>query len=296
MSTVLILGASGMLGSAVLKEFSSFHGELLATTRQGKSLIAEPDVHFLNFDAATDDLDSRFPMPVDYVVNCIGIIKPYINDRDAKQTATALEINGAFPNRLEAWASKRGAKVIQIATDCVFSGSKGNYLEGDEHDALDVYGKSKSMGEARGASMMHLRVSIIGPEVGRNSSLLEWVRNQPKNAEISGFTDHFWNGITSLHFAKIARGIIEHDLFEPGVFHVLPLDSVTKCELVSLIAKYLDRPDIKVNPTATGANINRTLSTSFASKSEAFWLSAGYTSPPSIEQMVSELLAWGARA
>ena len=230
-------------------------------------------------------------MPVDYVINCIGIIKPYINDADAGQTATALEINGAFPNRLEAWASKRGARVIQIATDCVFSGSKGNYLESDEHNALDVYGKSKSIGEAKGASMMHLRVSIIGPEVERNSSLLEWVRNQPTNAEISGFTDHFWNGITSMHFAKIARGIIENGLFEQGVFHVLPKDSVTKSELVSLIAKHLGRSDIKVSPTMTGANINRTLDTNYPAKNKEFWLSAGYSSPPSIEQMVSEVTA-----
>jgi dTDP-4-dehydrorhamnose reductase len=233
-------------------------------------------------------------MPIDFVVNCIGIIKPYINDSDPKQTETAFEINGAFPNRLEAWASKNGAKVIQIATDCVFSGTKGNYLESSEHDALDVYGKSKSMGEAKGASMMHLRVSIIGPEVDRNSSLLEWVRNQPQNAEVSGYTDHFWNGITSFHFAKISRGIIEDEIFEPGVFHVLPQDSVTKSELVSLIAKYLGRSDIKVNPTATGANINRTLDTSNPAKNKTLWLSAGYESPPSIEQMVAEIITWDA--
>jgi dTDP-4-dehydrorhamnose reductase len=230
-------------------------------------------------------------MPIDYVINCIGIIKPYINDSDPKQTEAAFEINGAFPNRLQTWASKHGAKVIQIATDCVFSGSKGNYLETDEHDALDVYGKSKSMGEAKGDSMMHLRVSIIGPEVDRNSSLLEWVRNQPKNAEISGYTDHFWNGITSMHFAKIARGIIENDLFEAGVFHVLPQDSTTKSALVTLIAKYLGRSDIKVIPAATGANINRTLATSFPAKNRAFWLAAGYDSPPTIQQMVSEVIA-----
>jgi dTDP-4-dehydrorhamnose reductase len=293
MSTVLILGASGMLGSAVLKEFSGFQGELIATTRVGTSLVAASNVRFLKFDAATDNLDSAFSMPIDYVINCIGIIKPYINDSDPKQTEKAFEINGAFPNRLEAWASKHGAKVIQIATDCVFSGSKGNYLEKDEHDALDVYGKSKSMGEAKGSSIMHLRVSIIGPEVDRNSSLLEWVRNQPKNAEISGYTDHLWNGITSMHFAKIARGIIENDLFEGGVFHVLPQDSATKCELVTLIAKYLGRSDIKVNPTATGVKINRTLDTSFPNKIKAFWLGAGYHSPPTIEQMVSEVIASG---
>jgi dTDP-4-dehydrorhamnose reductase len=295
MSTVLILGASGMLGSAVLKEFSTFQGELIATTRAGTELVSNPNVRFLKFDAATDDLDSTFSMPIDFIVNCIGIIKPYINDSDPTQTETAFEINGAFPNRLETWASKNGAKVIQIATDCVFSGSKGNYLENSEHDAMDVYGKSKSMGEAKGASMMHLRVSIIGPEVDRNSSLLEWVRNQPKNAEISGYTDHFWNGITSFHFAKIARGIIENDIFEPGVFHALPKDSVTKSELVGLIAKYLGRSDIKVQPTATGANINRTLDTIFAAKNKAFWLSAGYDSSPSIEQMVSELITWSAK-
>ena len=291
MSTVLILGASGMLGNAVLKDFSNFQGELIATTRAGKNVTADSGVTFIDFDAATDDLETAFPMPVDYIINCIGIIKPYINDADAGQTATALEINGAFPNRLEAWASKREAKVIQIATDCVFSGSKGNYLESDEHNALDVYGKSKSMGEAKGVSMMHLRVSIIGPEVERSSSLLEWVRNQPTNAEISGFTDHFWNGITSMHFAKIARGIIENGLFEQGVFHVLPKDSVTKSELVSLIAKHLGRSDIKVSPTMTGANINRTLDTNYPAKNKEFWLSAGYSSPPSIEQMVSEVTA-----
>jgi len=291
MSTVLILGASGMLGSAVLKEFSTFQGELIATTRAGTELVANPNVRFLKFDAATGDLDSTFSMPIDFIVNCIGIIKPYINDLDSKQTETAFEINGGFPNRLETWASKGGAKVIQIATDCVFSGSKGDYLESSEHDAEDVYGKSKSLGEASGHSMMHLRVSIIGPEVDKSSSLLEWVRNQPKNAEISGYTDHFWNGITSLHFAKIARGIIENDIFEPGVFHVLPQDSVTKSELVGLIAKYLGRSDIKVNPTETGANINRTLETSFPAKNKAFWLGAGYDSPPTIEQMVSEVIA-----
>jgi len=291
MSTVLILGASGMLGSAVLKEFSSFQGELIATTRVGASLVAGSNVRFLKFDAATDNLDSTFSIPIDYVINCIGIIKPYINDSDLKQTETAFEINGAFPNRAEAWATKRGVKVIQIATDCVFSGSKGKYLESDEHDALDVYGKSKSLGEAKGDSMMHLRVSIIGPEVDRNSSLLEWVRNQPKKAEITGYTDHFWNGITSMHFAKIARGVIEKSLFEAGVFHVLPQDSATKCELVTLIAKYLGRADIEVKPTATGANINRTLDTSFPAKNRAFWQAAGYDAPPTIEQMVSEVIA-----
>jgi hypothetical protein len=72
---------------------------------------------------------------------------------------------------------------------------------------------------------------------------------------------------------------------------VLPQDSTTKCELVTLIAKYLGRSDIKVNPTATGADIDRTLETGFPAKNRAFWLGAGYDSPPTIQQMVSEVIA-----
>ena len=94
-----------------------------------------------------------------------------------------------------------------------------------------------------------------------------------------------------MHFAKIARGIIESDLFEAGVFHVLPQDSTSKSELVTLIAKYLGRSDIKVIPTATGSNINRTLGTNFPAKNKGFWQAAGYDASPTIEQMVSEVIA-----
>jgi hypothetical protein len=80
-------------------------------------------------------------------------------------------------------------------------------------------------------------------------------------------------------------------LFEAGVFHVLPQDSVTKSELVSLIAKYVGRSDIKVKPTETGAIINRTLDTSFPAKNKGLWQAAGYDAPPTIEQMVSEVIA-----
>jgi dTDP-4-dehydrorhamnose reductase len=140
--------------------------------------------------------------------------------------------------------------------------------------------------------MMHLRVSIIGPEVGRSTSLLEWVRNQPKGAEISGYTDHLWNGITTMHFAKIARGIAEADLFSPGVFHVLPKDDVTKQELVSSMAMHLGRSDLAISPVSTGDGIDRTLRTNFPEVNKKFWSKAGYASPPDVDQMVSEMISW----
>jgi dTDP-4-dehydrorhamnose reductase len=291
MTKVLILGATGMLGTAVLKEFEDFEGEVAVTSRGKKIENLPSSISQLNFDAATGDPATAFAGlgHVDYVVNCIGIIKPYISDSDDKQRLNALQINSLFPQKLADWASEAGTKVIQIATDCVFSGFKGSYLETEAHDALDVYGKSKSLGEVPNPSMMHLRVSIIGPEVGRSTSLLEWVRNQPDGAEIFGFTDHVWNGVTTTHFGKLARGIIEAELFKAGVFHVVPANRLPKDKLVQKIASVFGRNDIKIQPKASGNTVDRTLETTSPDFNAAMWDAAGYKTPPTIEQMLEEI-------
>lgn len=285
------MGATGMLGTAVMNEFLNFEGDVVVTTR-GKKLEGLPNsISQLSFDATTDAPAAAFKGlgKVDFVVNCIGIIKPHISDSDDKQRLNALQINSLFPQKLADWASETGAKVIQIATDCVFSGHKGSYLESDAHDALDVYGKSKSLGEVPNPSMMHLRVSIIGPEVGRSTSLLEWVRNQPQGAQIFGFTDHVWNGVTTTHFGKIARGIIDSNLFKAGVFHIIPGNRLPKDKLVEKIASVFGRNDIEIQPKASGNTVDRTLETIDTEFNVMLWDAAGYETPPTIEHMLEEI-------
>ena len=291
MTKVLILGATGMLVTAVMNEFLNFEGDVIVTTR-GKKLEGLPNsISQLSFDATADDPAAAFKGlgKVDFVVNCIGIIKPHISDSDDKQRLNALQINSLFPQKLANWASETGAKIIQIATDCVFSGHKGSYLESDAHDALDVYGKSKSLGEVPNPSMMHLRVSIIGPEVGRSTSLLEWVRNQPQGAQIFGFTDHVWNGVTTTHFGKVARGIIESNMFKAGVFHVIPGNRLPKDKLVQKIATVFGRDDIEIQPKASGNTVDRTLETIDTEFNGRMWAAAGYETPPTIERMLEEI-------
>jgi dTDP-4-dehydrorhamnose reductase len=290
-SKIVILGATGMLGTAVSKVFADFDGEVFGTKRGGAVGIEIPGLNYIDFDAATDDL-AELPVSLaagDYIVNCIGIIKPYIKDDKEDQRKTALLINGLLPHKLAEFASRTDVKVIQIATDCVYSGFKGDYVETDLHDALDVYGKTKSLGEVPNANLMHLRVSIIGPEYGRSTSLLEWVRNQPQNAEIGGFTDHLWNGVPTKHFGKLARGIIEGNLFAAGVHHIIPADQIDKFTLVSKIAETFGRADIVINPRPSGHIINRTLQTANPEFNAKLWASAGYAALPTVEQLVSEI-------
>ena len=291
MTKVLILGSTGMLGHAVALEFNGFQGELIGTARRATEESVLQEVR--PFDVGTDSVEALTQDfgPGDFVINCIGVIKPYIKDESHEQRANAIRINSLFPDELGLVAAKSGFKVIQIATDCVFSGQKGMYLESDPHDALDVYGKSKSLGEIPIESMMHVRVSIIGPEYGRSTSLLEWVRNQPENAEISGYSDHMWNGVPTKHFGRICRGIIEKDGFKTGIHHLVPANMVSKFELVSQIASVSYRNDIVITERPSGATIDRTLATENPDGNSKLWSDAGYDQIPTMQQLINEIFS-----
>lgn len=281
MKKVLVLGSTGMLGSAVTQMLSDRQTELCTTSRHGKNSIS--------FTAGSDSIaEVLISFKPDWVVNCIGTIKPHINESDSNSVLNAINVNSIFPAQLSQAASKIGAKVIQIATDCVYSGRKGAYLESDLHDATDVYGKTKSLGEVPAENMMHIRVSIIGPELGRSTSLLEWFKNQPMNSQITGFTDHLWNGVTTHAFGKLCNGIINQNLFQEGKFHVTPKDVVTKAHLLKLFSKVYKRSDILISDSVSAYKINRTLSSENITQSNNLWRSAGYKTVPTIEELVYE--------
>jgi dTDP-4-dehydrorhamnose reductase len=106
---------------------------------------------------------------------------------------------------------------------------------------------------------------------------------------VSGYTNHQWNGITTLHFARICQGIIKQDLDLPHVQHVVPSGIISKFELLQCFARLYDRPDIAITPTNAQAIIDRTLSTTNKPLNQLIWRAAGYSDPPSVQQMVEEL-------
>lgn len=282
MTNVMVLGGTGMLGHAVLEEFKDFPGQILFTSR------GDSGIHFDVLKDSTEALSGMI-QEGDYVINCLGITKPHINDDLESDREMAHKVNSIFPAELATLAEQNGARVIQIATDCVYSGRKGQYLETDPHDAGDVYGKTKSLGEVSSPNVMHIRVSTIGRELGRSTLLLEWVLSHPAGATIPGYTDHFWNGVTTNHFAKIARGVIETGSFKSGLSHLVPADSMTKAELVREIAKAFGRNDLVVQDTESGKPIDRTLRTIDQEFNKALWAGAGYQEIPVIEQLIAEI-------
>lgn len=283
MPKVIVLGSTGMLGSAVHRQLVSAGLDVIEASRTSGSKFdaLELQSHRL---IQVGDLEAG-----DYIVNCVGLTKSRINEQSIDSRALAVRLNVDFPNDLALAAEKSGVRVIQVATDCVFSGTLGSYTESAEHDAEDVYGKTKSLGEAPSHSVMHLRCSLIGPELGRNSLLFEWVRQQPEGASIEGFTNHIWNGLTSDVFGQIVSGIVNEGLFVPGVQHLVPEDKVSKDQLVRLELEALGRADVKVSSVEAPYKVDRTLSTHNAQANLNLFAAAGYKNPPTIAEMVTRL-------
>lgn len=297
---VAILGCTGMLGAITLDAFvSSGDFELVASCRNkdefAKFAANYPSVEFCVLDAEntnTEELEELMK-GVEWVVNAIGIIKPYIHDDNPKEVERAIRVNSLFPHLLGKAAKKTNTKIIQIATDCVYSGEKGKYIETDTHDALDVYGKTKSLGEAYLENMVHVRCSIIGPELKSHLSLMDWFLGQENKATVNGFTNHQWNGVTTLHFARLCQGIIKENISVDHIQHIIPGSIITKADLLKSFAKGFGRDDIAVNPIEAPKIIDRTLATSNDDLNKKIWKAAGYDVPPTIEQMVTELAEYG---
>ena len=280
---VAVLGSTGMLGSMVTQVLQ----ENLDLDVTGYSRSREGPGGFLDALFPVSPRNTLFGFS--WVVNCIGLTKPMIQENDAGSVRRAIQVNSLFPHTLADLLDSRGFKVIQIATDCVYSGATGRYVEESAHDATDVYGKTKSLGEVRSNQVLHLRCSIIGPEPpGRKKFLLEWLRSQQKGAQVQGYTNHLWNGVTTLQFARICLGVIRNDLPVGRLQHVIPDNDITKLDLLHALRKSYGREDIRVKPSEAVYSTDRTLRTEFLDENRELWEAAGYPQPPTMEQMVEE--------
>lgn len=294
MKKILILGATGMLGSQVLRalqELKNFN--IYATYKDNKKkfilkklIKINSNVSFIKFNVGLINKIKLYKF--NYIVNCIGIIKPYINEKNQSSILEAIKVNSLFPHQLI--LNNKKVKVLQIATDCVFDGSKGNYVEADAHKPIDVYGKTKSLGELKCPNFFNIRCSIIGPELYNHKSLMDWFKFLPLNSKINGFKNHKWNGVTAYAFGKAISGIIKNNLRIPPIIHLVPKNSINKFNLLKIFKKLFLRSDIYISPINSKYKINRTLKTTYKELNKKIWKLAGYEDIPSIEDLIKEIV------
>jgi dTDP-4-dehydrorhamnose reductase len=235
---ILVLGASGMLGNAVLQLFAKSPGfETFGSVRSSGVLRLLPkNVHpniVTGVDVESlDNLTSLFARlhPV-VVVNCIGLVKQLA---EADDPLSALPINAMLPHRLARLCEVAGARFVHMSTDCVFSGTKGMYTEADVADATDLYGRSKYIGEVDYPHAITLRTSIIGHELNGARSLVGWFLAQ--EGSVKGYKRAIFSGLPTVEIARIIRDfVIPHPELH-GLYHV-SAEPINKYDLLQLVAQ-----------------------------------------------------------
>lgn len=270
MMKILIMGVNGMLGSMLFRYFRNLSVYQTSGTFYGSNpFTANKDI-LAQFDASQEvisqlkDLFGHFHPH--YIINCIGIIKPWCRDDDPAGVKNAILVNALFPHLLADTCAEYcpDTRILTIATDCVFSGIKGNYTEHDLQDPLDVYGKTKSLGEVRKSNVLNIRTSIIGAELTGKRSLLEWFLSNPDGSTVRGFTHHRWNGMTTLQYAHLCNKIMMEGNFEElrkinHVLHWIENESVNKYELLKIFNEVFERKINIIPVSDISEKIDRTL-------------------------------------
>lgn len=246
---IFVFGSTGMLGSYVTSYFEK-RCQVIRVTRAGIDVENLTNVELRLWFKLHGELIIN-----DLVINCIGLIKQKMTDKD---TVKAIKINSIFPHILSQMCSDHYVNLIQVSTDSVFSGVTGNYRESDIPDPTDLYSITKLAGEPKNCSV--IRTSLIG-EGEFKGSLLEFVK---ANKEIRGFTNHLWNGVTCLQLAKFIEEIAKGNLFWDGVRHYFS-EAVTKAELVRMIADVYKTGSVVTDYEAE-TPINRILATDYTFK------------------------------
>lgn len=273
---MLVVGGTGMLGHKLLQKLGEKYPQTYATVRGHMS--AEPfcQVPFLQTEkvrGSVDALDTPrlrdviLRLKPDYILNCVGIIKQH---KENAAPLPCIKINSLLPHELVAIAAEYGGRVIHFSTDCVFDGKRGSYSEEDAPNAIDVYGRSKALGELCYENALTLRTSIIGRELRTHASLLDWFLRQA-GGRIRGFTRAIYSGVTTNQMAKVVAMILERYPTLSGLYQIVA-DPISKCDLL-VLAREKFGIDVAIEPY-DGFVLDRSM------KGDKFASVTGYRSPP----------------
>lgn len=224
----LVLGAGGMAGHLISLYFLEQGAEVEGLARKElghvKTVICDA-TDFVNLKRIIEDNQ------YDAIINCIGILNQSAEDNKS----SAILLNSYLPHFLSDITRNMKTKVIQMSTDCVFSGKRGMYSENDIPDGETYYDRTKGLGELNDSKNLTFRNSIIGPDINQNGiGLFHWFMKQ--SGEVNGFSGSKWTGVTTLTLAKAMYAAIQEDLC--GLYNLVNNEITDKYELLKLFNKY----------------------------------------------------------
>ena len=240
---ILILGGNGMIGHKMYQLISKVYIDTWITLRNNLSTYSFSQLY--NSEKAVDNInltnfeilgDTLYKINPDIIINACGIT---IRRGIDSLKSNSIILNSALPHFLNEWVTFNKKRLIHFSTDCVFTGSKGDYLDNDNKDAFDLYGSTKSMGEVIDSKYtITLRSSMIGSELENKTELFEWFLKQ-RNKIIKGFSKVIYSGITTTKMAEIVIKLIDQYPNLSGIYNISS-KPISKFELLKLWNEYFD--------------------------------------------------------
>jgi dTDP-4-dehydrorhamnose reductase len=277
---VLVLGASGMLGNAMLRVMSNqegwaVYGTLRSSNPALQALAPRAQLlHGVHADQPDSLIDAFTSSRPQVVINCVGLVKQLASADDPLE---AIPINALLPHRLAKLCELAQARLIHISTDCVFSGRKGKYIESDMPDAEDLYGRSKLLGEISDRHAITLRTSIIGHELGRDHGLIGWFLSQ--QGRVKGYTEAIFSGLPTRELARVVRDIVIPKTDLHGLYH-LAAEPISKHDLLQIVNRVYGKA-LQIEPDER-VKINRSLDAT------RFKEASGYV-PPAWPDLIAQM-------
>lgn len=234
----LIIGCNGMAGHVISLYLSAQGHDVTGYARQKSRFVNTVIGDATDFDGIKKHILKR---EYDSVINCVGILNQYAE----KDHASAVLLNSYLPHYLAKITETTQTQIIQMSTDCVFSGKIGGYTEDSIPDGRLFYDKSKAMGELVDEKNITIRSSIVGPDLKpQGIGLLNWFLQQKQS--VNGFTRAIWTGQTTLQLARTME--LAAKLRVHGLYNMVPNQYINKYELLQLFNIYLRKKPIEINP------------------------------------------------
>ena len=264
---ILVLGGTGLIGNRLTRQLRQ-NADVYASTRTSSvempmlENILEPNKWIFGLDATDFQfLEAKIKrLKPDVIVNCVGVVKQQINSKNVEAT---ILLNSVLPWRLSRFAEKYDFKLINFSTDCVFSGEVGKYKESSTPDAVDLYGRSKILGELNNAHVLTVRTSFVGREIKTFINLFEWVQRCRSN-KIVGYKRVIYSGLTTQAISEVIEKLIFDFSELTGLWHISS-EPISKYDLICMLNNSLNlKLDIE---SSEEIFCDRSLdSTAFASK------------------------------
>ena len=268
----LVLGATGMAGHVISLYLHEQGYDVTTFSKNGVSFCKN-----INGDAMDKQFITSMLQDGDYdvVINCIGVL----NQACDKEPANAVYLNSYLPHLIADTIREKNVKLIQMSTDCVFSGKAGPYSEKSFPEGDTFYDRTKALGEIIDNKNLTFRNSIIGPDMKKEGiGLFNWFMQQ--EGIINGYTKAMWTGVSTLTLAKAMEKVSVENVV--GIYQLVNNESISKFNLLTLFNKYMKNGRLTIQ-RSEAVNLNKSLINNRTDFSFEV---------PTYEQMVIEMRDW----